>query len=159
MSQFSAIDSRMMAALSKDARHAPKWRINHNFHSNVKEPCQRLLNAIEPQSYIAPHRHLSEEKAETLIVLAGRVGVLAFEDDGTVSMSRILAPNSVTVGVDIPAGVYHSVVALESGSIIFESKAGPYEPLAMNEKAPWAPADGSKESAAYLQFMAGYFLP
>lgn len=159
MSQFSAIDSRMMAALSKDARNAPKKRINHNLHSDEKSPCQRLLNAIEPQSYIRPHRHLDEEKAETLIVLAGRVGVLAFDDTGAVSMSRILAPNSGTVGVDMPAGVYHSVVALEPGSVIFESKAGPYVPLALGEKAPWAPADGSREAVDYLQFMIRQFLP
>lgn len=159
MSQFSTIDSRFMAGLSKEARSAPKRRISHNLHGSEKDVCQRLLNAIEPDSYVRPHRHLSPDKAETLIVLAGRVGVLAFEDDGAVSMFRILAPNSGTVGVDIPVGVYHSVVALEPGTVIFESKAGPYVPLSEDEKAPWSPAEGSLEAVEYLDFMARHFRP
>lgn len=118
-----------------------------------------MLNAVEPDSYIQPHRHLSPDKAETIIVLAGRVGVLAFDEAGQITMSRILAPNSGTVGVDIPAGVMHSLVALEPGSVFFESKAGPYLPLTQDEKATWAPSEGSEGEKEYLGFMRAYFKP
>ena len=98
MSQFSTIDSQMMAALSREARSATRRRKNANFHTDNAAVCHRLLNAVEPDSYIPPHRHLSPDKAETIIVLAGRVGVLAFDDKGLVTMRRILAPTSGTVG-------------------------------------------------------------
>ena len=159
MSQFSTIDSQIMAALSKDARNAPRRRKNFNLHANDQAICHRFLNAIEPDSYVPPHRHLSPHKAETIIVLAGRIGVLAFDAAGQVTMRRILAPNSGTVGVDIPAGVIHSVVALEPGSVFFESKAGPYLPLTPEEKAPWAPGEGSDTAVEYLAFMAQCFKP
>ncbi len=118
-----------------------------------------MLNAVEPDSYIVPHRHLSPHKAETIIVLAGRVGVLAFDETGQVTMCRILAPNSGTIGVDIPVGVMHSLVALEPGTVFFESKAGPYLPLTREEKASWAPSEGSEGADAYLAFMAQHFKP
>lgn len=157
MSQFSTIDSQMMSALSREARGAARRRKNYNFHTESTAVCHRLLNAVEPDSYIPPHRHLSPDKAETIIVLAGRVGVLAFDEKGLVTMRRILAPTSGTIGVDIPSGVYHSLVALEPGSVFFESKAGPYEPLGAEEKAQWAPAEESESAALYLAYMADYF--
>ncbi len=104
MSQFKTIDSQFMASLSREARNSPRKRLNHNFHADDADVCQRLINAIEPGSYVQPHRHLSPDKAESLIVLCGRIGVLAFDELGAVTMLSILAPNSGTVGVDIPAG-------------------------------------------------------
>ncbi|MBS1157228.1 MAG: cupin fold metalloprotein, WbuC family [Proteobacteria bacterium] len=159
MNQFKTIDSQILAALSKEARNAPRRRMNQNFHVDDQALCHRMLNAVEPDSYVPPHRHLSPDKAETIIVLAGRVGVLAFDEAGQITMFRILAPNSGTVGVDIPAGVMHSVVALEPGSVFFESKAGPYLPLAQEEKASWAPSEGSEAAKEYLEFMRACFKP
>ncbi|SFM97157.1 cupin fold metalloprotein, WbuC family [Formivibrio citricus] len=159
MSQFCTIDTPMLASLSREARALPRKRKNHNFHASEKAVCHRLLNAIEPDSYIPPHRHLSSDKDETILVLAGRIGVLAFDDKGIVTMRRIMAPASGTVGVNIPAGVFHSMVALEPGSVFFESKAGPYEPLKPEEKAPWAPAEDAFGANDYLAFMADFFRP
>lgn len=148
-----------MAALSKEARSAPRRRKNFNLHTDDSALCHRLLNAVEPESYIPPHRHLSLHKAETIIVLAGRIGVLCFDETGLVTMSRILAPNSGTLGVDIPAGVIHSVVALEPGSVFFESKAGPYFPLMPEEKVSWAPIEDTVEAHDYLNKMRSCFQP
>lgn len=153
------IDAQMMAALSREARDTSRRRKNRNFHTAPETPCQRLLNAIEPDSYVPPHRHLSADKAETIIVLAGRVGVLIFDDKGLVTMRRILAPTSGTVGADIPSGVYHSLVALEPGSVIFETKSGPYTELTPDERASWAPPENSPGAVHYLGFMADYFAP
>lgn len=159
MSQFFTIDSPMLASLSREARALPRKRKNYNFHASELAVCHRLLNAVEPNSYIPPHRHLSSDKDETILVLAGRIGVLAFDDKGIVTMRRIMAPASGTVGVNIPAGVFHSLVALEPGSVFFESKAGPYEPLKPEEKAPWAPAEDAFVAGDYLAFMADFFRP
>lgn len=63
---------------------------------------------------------------------------------------RILAPGGDPFGVHIPAGEFHTFVSLESGTVFFESKAGPYRPLSPEEKAPWAPGEGNAEAAGYL---------
>lgn len=159
MSQFLTIDTPMLAALSKEARSLPRQRKNYNFHASEKEACHRFLNAIEPGSYVQPHRHLAANKDETIVLLAGRLGVLIFDDKGIVIMRRILAPSSGTVGVNITAGVYHSFVALEPGTVLFESKGGPYEPLGAEERAPWAPGEDVPAAADYLAFMADFFRP
>lgn len=159
MSSLVTIDAQMLAALSREARASARRRKNQNFHTAEDAACHRLLNAVEPDSYIPPHRHLSPDKAETIIVLAGRIGILIFDDRGMVTMRRILAPTSGTVGIDIPAGIYHSMVALEPGSVFFESKAGPFVPRTPEELAPWAPAEDNPSAIHYLGYMADYFTP
>ena len=58
------------------ARGVPRLRRNANFHKSESEPANRLLNAIEPGSYIRPHRHLDPNKDETMVVLKGSLGML-----------------------------------------------------------------------------------
>ena len=39
-----------------------------------------------------------------------------------------LSPNGPVVALNVPAGQWHTVRALESGTVILEMKNGPYEP-------------------------------
>ncbi len=80
-------------------------------------------------TYIPPHRHLSEDKAETLLVLKGRLGLLLFDEEGGVIEKRLLEAGGECLGVDLPPGVYHALVVLAADSILFECKAGPYRPV------------------------------
>jgi cupin fold WbuC family metalloprotein len=73
-----------------------------------------------------------------------------FADDGTIERVIPFSAGGATLGVDIPAGVWHAVVSLESGSVLFETKPGPYFPPSDKDFAPWAPAEGSEEAPAYL---------
>jgi cupin fold WbuC family metalloprotein len=61
---------------------APRLRAHHNLHDSPEAPAHRMLVAMEPGSYVRPHRHLDPNKAETIIVLRGRLGVLVFDDEG-----------------------------------------------------------------------------
>lgn len=151
------IDQSLLAALSEAAQQAPRRRKNRNFHPSDNYPGHRLLNAIEPDSYVVPHRHLDPDKDETILCLRGRLGVLLFSPENRVDRSIVLTPAGEVCGIDIPHGVYHSVLALESGTVFFEAKAGPYVPLADAENAPWAPAEGSPAAAAYLASLAWLF--
>ncbi|PJB08780.1 MAG: cupin fold metalloprotein, WbuC family, partial [Hydrogenophilales bacterium CG_4_9_14_3_um_filter_59_35] len=101
--------------------------------------------------------HLDAGKDESIIALAGRFGVVFFDDKGNVTGTASLAPGGETVGVNIPHGVFHSVVALEPGSLFFEAKTGPYKALEPAEKAPWAPAEGALDATAYLDFLRAMF--
>ena len=143
------INPQSLDALVSDARANPRRRRNMNIHGSEHAPSQRLFNAIEPDSYVAPHRHLDPAKDETFVWVRGRLGVIEFDATGRIADTAVLGPAEL-VSVTIPSGVFHAIFALEPGSIFFESKAGPYTPLAPAEKAAWAPPEGSRESAAYL---------
>lgn len=151
------IDTSLLAEVSAEAKLAPRLRKNRNFHPTDDYPGHRLLNAIEPGSYVTPHRHLDPHKDETMVCLAGRLGLVFFDEQGKVVETMVAAPNSDLLGVDIPHGVFHSVVALESGTVFLEAKSGPYVLLTEAEKAPWAPAEGSAEAGAYLFGLTALF--
>jgi cupin fold WbuC family metalloprotein len=144
------INRQVLDQLSELARHNPRLRKNWNIHPHDAFPAHRLLNAMEPASYIRPHRHLDPSKDETFLIVRGRLGVLLFDESGAVTGSAFLDAEGETLGVDIPAGVFHTAVSLAKGTIFFEAKAGPYLPLTEEEKAPWSPEDGSAAVGDYL---------
>jgi cupin fold WbuC family metalloprotein len=144
------IDRNLLDNLSAEARANPRLRKNYNIHPDDDFCCHRLLNAIEPGSYIRPHRHLDPVKDETFVILRGRLAVITFDEDGRIVFRRLLAAGGDTIAIDIPHGMFHTAVSLEPGTIFFEAKAGPYIPIAEAEKAHWSPIDGSPAVAGYL---------
>ncbi len=144
------IDRNLLDNLSAEARATPRLRKNYNIHPSNDFCCHRLLNAIEPGSYIRPHRHLDPMKDETFVILRGRLAVIIFDDEGRVITRTLLEAGGETIAMDIPHGVFHTAVSLEPGTIFFEAKAGPYVPIAEEEKAHWSPVDGSPEVAGYM---------
>ncbi len=150
MRDIRLINQDLLDQVSAQAKASPRRRKNYNFHGSETDSCNRLLNAIEPDSYIRPHCHHDTGKDESLVVVRGRVGVVFFDAHGAVTSKAVLAPAGEAVGVDIPHGVYHTLLALEPGSVFFEAKAGPYAPLAPEEKALWAPEEGDPQAAACL---------
>lgn len=157
MSELVPIDRPLLADLAATAGERPRRRANHNFHVDLDAACQRLLVAIEPDSYVRPHLHRDPAKAETLVVLAGGLGVLVFDADGRVRRTLELRAGGDTPGVDIPAGVLHAVVALAPGTVFFEAKAGPYRPVEPDEFGAWAPPEGAPQADAYRAWMRGHF--
>lgn len=152
------IGQTTLTDLSKEAATSPRLRKNLNFHAHNEAQCHRLLNALEPSTYVQPHCHLDPQKEETLVVLKGRFGVLIFDEMGNVKQTVVLSPNTEHFGITIPVAVFHSMVALESGSVFFEAKAGPYVPISDAEKAPWAPSEGAPACGIYLQEMLKHFI-
>jgi cupin fold WbuC family metalloprotein len=144
------LDEKILDGLSAAARENPRRRMNLNLHEDYGDPCQRLLNAVEPTSYVRPHRHLTPPKPETFLAVRGRFAVVLFADDGAILQVAFLSPGREVVA-DIQAGAWHAVVSLEPGSVFFEAKPGPYEPLSDKDWAPWAPAEGSGEAEGYLE--------
>ena len=150
------LDQTLFGALAEQAAGNPRQRQHHNFHQ-MEEPCHRMAVGLQPDTYIPPHRHLSADKAEALLVLKGRLGLLIFTDSGEVLAKRVLEAGGECVGVDLPPGVFHALVVLEADSILFECKAGPYKPVAEGEQASWAPREGEPEVAAYQAWMRAQF--
>ena len=151
------IDRELLDAVSAAAARAPRLRKNHNLHQRDAAACHRLLNGIEPGSYIRPHRHLDPEKDETFVLLRGSLGIVTFDAAGEVVEQVLLRAAGEKLAADIPHGVYHTALALESGTVFFEAKAGPYLPLATAEQAGFAPEEGSPEAAQFLERLTGLF--
>ncbi|MBL8382215.1 MAG: WbuC family cupin fold metalloprotein [Burkholderiales bacterium] len=151
------ITDTLIDALYAQAQEAPRRRRNRNLHGSDDARAHRLLNAVCPDSYVRPHRHLDPEKDETLVVLRGRFGLVMFDDAGAVVSAQTLGARGPACGATIAHGCFHSLVALEPGAVFFEAKAGPYLPLTDAEVAHWAPAEGDAAAAPYLAWMRGLF--
>ena len=120
------IDKQLMDEVSVQAKASPRLRMNYNFHQSLDDKCHRMLNAVEPGTVVPIHRHPT--KAESFVVLRGKVKVTTYNDDGSIRDFIILDPEKGRFGVDIPKNVWHTIESLESGSVIFECKEGPFVP-------------------------------
>lgn len=143
------IDTKLLTWLSSQAAENPRLRQNLNIHDSHDEACQRLLNAVEPGSYIRPHRHLTFAKPESFVGLRGRIALLIFDDGGEVIQIVPFGPQEDVAGADISCDTWHTVVSLEAGSVFYEAKPGPFDPSHKSDMANWAPEEGSLEATAY----------
>lgn len=145
------VTREQLSQLSDEARASARQRKNYNLHSDNESRSHRLFNAIEPASYVRPHRHLDPEKDETFVLVSGSLGVITFFDAGEIAETVILSRQLGVLAADIPHGIYHTAVSLEPGTVFFEAKAGPYLPLTEAESAPWAPAEGDEAASRFLE--------
>lgn len=118
------VDDSLLDEVSKGAKNSPRLRMNYNFHQSLDEKCHRFLNAVEPGTEVPIHRHPTKD--ETFVLLKGRVRVTTHNDDGSIIDDVILCPEEGMYGVNISKGVWHKLESLESGSVVFECKEGPF---------------------------------
>lgn len=144
------IDQAFLDRISIQAKASPRKRKNFNFHGTEGDLSHRLLNALEPGTYISPHRHLDPNKDESMVMLRGKMGAVLFDEAGHVTQTALLSAGGAVGAINIPHDVFHSIVALAADTVFFEAKAGPYLPLTQAERAPWAPLEGEEGAAAYL---------
>ena len=137
--------------LCQKAASDPRLRSHYNIHDDLNEPCQRLIVAIQPNSYVRPHRHLIDPKPETIFCLNGSVGVIIFDNSGEPSQLLRLSPGGASNGCNIPAGAWHSIVSLQKDSVFLETKPGPYVPFQPDDFASWAPAESFEDYASSLK--------
>ncbi len=121
------INNELLNQVTTEAENSPRHRMNYNFHPSPDSGAQRLLNALEPGTELAVHRHI--HTAETYILLRGKIKVIFYNDQKEMTESTLLDPLQGEYGINIPAGQWHTLEILEKGSVIFEVKDGPYTPL------------------------------
>ena len=118
------IDKQLLDDVSRQAQKSDRLRMNYNFHQSLDDKCHRFLNAVEPGTKVEIHRHPTKD--ESFVILRGKVRVTTHNDDGSIKEDVVLSQESGNYGVDIPKNVWHKLESLESGSVIFECKEGPF---------------------------------
>lgn len=122
------ITQAILDQLTEQAKASPRLRMNLDLRNSADDQSQRMLNAIEPGSPLPIHRH--RHTSETVVCLRGRLVWEYYDELERICTETIeLSPNGQVVALNIPAGQWHTVKALESGSVILEMKDGKYEPI------------------------------
>ena len=125
------IDKDLLDTLTDQAKASPRLRMNQDLRNSAEDTSQRMLNAIEPGSVVPIHRH--KKTSETLVVLRGRI-VEEFYNDAGECIERVeVSPTSSVCALNIPAGAWHTLQSLESGTVILEMKDGAYEPIVADD--------------------------
>ncbi|WP_455593034.1 WbuC family cupin fold metalloprotein [Bacteroides sp.] len=149
------INEELLDVVTGQAKENPRLRMNYNFHESMDAPIHRMLNALEPGTYLPPHRHQNPDKEEVYLVLRGSLLAILFDEEGNVTKKVNLNPLKGNYGVEIPPRVWHSIVVLEPNTVIYEIKQGPFAPLTSENLAPWAPAatDDKEKINAFMKRM------
>lgn len=122
------ITQAILDKLTEEAKASPRLRMNLDLRNSADDQSQRMLNAIESGSVVPIHRH--QKTSETVVCLRGRLVEEYYDELERICTEAIeLSPNGPVVALNIPAGQWHTVRALESGTVILEVKDGPYEPI------------------------------
>ncbi len=145
------LDSPLFDQLTARARGAARGRANENLHAGPDDPVQRFLNAIEPGSYVRPHRHTEPPKWELFVTLSGAAVVLTFDEGGSVLGREQVAAEGPLRGLEIAPGVWHTIAALVPGTVLLELKPGPYQATCDKDFAPWAPREGDAATATFAR--------
>ena len=148
-SPFRRIDQKLFAQVAAEARQHPRLRLNHNFHRE-QDPVQRFLNVLQTGTYVRPHRHRRNDSGtgfECFLVLQGAIGLLLFNTEGEIQQQLHLNANGPTHGIEVAEDQFHTLVALETDSVIFELKQGPYQPTQDKDFLCRFPQEGTEEAA------------
>jgi cupin fold WbuC family metalloprotein len=154
MTEVKLIPGSLFDTVAGLAAESPRLRMNHNFHSGAADNPHRFLNVLLRGTYIRPHRHSDPPKSESFLVLEGMADVLIFDDQGVVTARYQLGGESEggrVWGIDIPPGVWHTILPRTARAVCFEVKPGPWVPATDKEFASWAPAENDADAAAYCK--------
>lgn len=144
------IDDQLLDETAKQAKASARRRKNYNFHSSAEDTMHRMLNSLEPGTYIAPHKHQNPDKHEAFIILRGAIMLIVFDEEGHITDYVVMQAGSPMYGAEVGPGVYHTLVCLAPGSVLYELKDGPWHPATDKQFAPWAPAEKQPGTQDYI---------
>ena len=141
--EIQLLDKDLLSALHERAVDSPRLRMNFDLRTTAEDGSQRMLNALEPGTHVAIHRHL--KTAETVICLEECLDWVFYEElpnmdaggpvhDGEVAADEScfvetaryrVCPREGQYGIQVPLGAWHSVVVHEPSTIL-EAKDGAY---------------------------------
>ena len=125
------IDKELLDSLTEQAKTNPRLRQSYDLRNSPEDNSQRMLNALEPGTVMPIHRH--HASSETVVILRGKIEWVFYDDDGNESTRVLLDANGWPRMLNVERDRWHSLVCKESGSVLYESKEGPYHPLDEDE--------------------------
>ena len=128
-------DNKVLDELTQRAMESPRLRMNLDLRNSPEDGSQRMLNALEPGTVLPIHRHRTT--SEVVVMLRGRAVQYLYDEQGRETDAVLLAAGALdgdgvpgaVPGMTISKGQWHKLVALESGTVIFEAKDGAYLPI------------------------------
>lgn len=142
------LTTELLNTLAQQASSSPRRRQNYNFH-DLSEKVQRLLNVLQPGTYVRPHRHLRPSGVngfEFFLVLQGALGMLLLNEQGQILEQERILPQGPVWGIELPEGTYHTLVALAPNTVILELKEGPYDAQTDKEFLAQFPLEGTPQA-------------
>jgi cupin fold WbuC family metalloprotein len=139
--ELTIITAELIKSAIDMSRKSPRGRIIYPFHKSHNDNLHRMLNVIQPYSYVQPHRHSNPPKAESVIVIKGSIAYITFDQNGKVEETIKLSNQSNEIGFDTEPDIYHTFFALEQDTVLFEVKPGPYQKSLDKDFAKWAPQE------------------
>ena len=152
MDTVKQFDKQTFDALLDKAAQSERRRANLNVHGSYDDLVQRLFIAMLPDSYVRPHSHTQTHKWEFFMAVEGKLTLILFDDNGTVTKRVVLDAAEDCRGLEIPPNVWHATVC-EAPVVFMEVKQGPYEVTDDKGFAPWAPPEGREDVPLFLQHL------
>ena len=125
------IDKKILDELTASAKASPRLRMAMDLRNSPEDLSQRMLNALEPGTIMPIHRH--QASSETVVILRGKIRWIFFDENGNETERVVLDADGDLRMLNVEKDRWHSLECLESGSVLYESKDGPYHPLEEDE--------------------------
>ncbi len=119
------IDNELLDKLTEQAKASPRLRMNYDLRNSAEDGSQRMLNAIEPGTVMPIHRHM--KSSETVVCVRGHFEEYLYDENWLLTEMVDMVPGGIVLNV--PAGIWHSLKSLESGTVLLECKDGKWEKL------------------------------
>ena len=151
--RLQRIDQTLFDSVARKALQRPRKRLNHNLHQS-SDLVQRFLNVLQPGTYVQPHRHVRETQGagfECFLVLQGSIGLLLFNAQGELIQRERLDAEGPLRGIELAEKQFHSLVALQANTVMFELKQGPYQPTADKNFLDMYPVEGTAQAVQQEQ--------
>lgn len=140
----------------KASADSPRKRIILPIHREQGAAVQRMLNFVQPGTYIRPHRHSADQAIESIVLLRGAIRFFIFDDKGNLKSATRLEAGTTSCIMDIEPNIWHSFIVAEPNTVLFECKKGPYEAMSDKDFAPWAPEEYTHEASEWVKKMEIY---
>ena len=121
------IRQELLDELTGKGKASARLRMHFDLRDSAEDGSMRMLNAMEPGTVMPIHRH--QKTSETMVILRGRLVEEYYSEAGVCTETIEMYPGGAVVALNIPAGQWHSLRVIESGTVILEMKNGPYVPI------------------------------
>lgn len=144
------ITKNQLDKLSREAVKNTRKRAFFQLHNHT-DPVLKLLNALEPETYIQPHKHFLKDHQELFVALRGKLIIVIFDIHGNIIEHVLIGPREDALIFEVPGNTWHTIWSLEKGSVVMEVIKGPYNRESFKEFASWAPAEGDLSCDKYIE--------